>query len=85
MPLIYVTIRKGKSADYRDAIRAGIQRAMIEQFGVPEDDYSQVTIQADPEEMKFDPNFFGLPRSADMVFIDMRFNERPLRAQDPTV
>lgn len=76
MPLIYVTMQKGRSAQHRDAIRSSIQTAMIEQFGIPADDYSQVMIQVDPEDMKFDPNFFGIARSPDTVFIDMRYNER---------
>ena len=77
MPLIYVTMQKGKSAEYRDAIRSSIQQAMIDEFGVPLDDYSQVTMQVDPEDMKFDPNFFGLARSSDTIFVDLRFNKRP--------
>ena len=76
MPLIYVTLKKGKPAVYRHAIHKGIQEALIEVFNLPDDDYAGVTIQADPDEMYYDPNFFGVPRSEDLIFIDMSWNKR---------
>lgn len=76
MPLIYVTLKKGKSVEYRNAIHAGIQAALIEVFKLPDDDYAGVTLQVDPDEMYYDRNFFGLPRSEDLIFIDMSWNRR---------
>ena len=76
MPLIYLTLKKGKPAEYRHAIHKGIQNALIEVFNLPLDDYAGVTIQADPDEMYYDPNFFGVPRSEDLIFIDMSWNKR---------
>ncbi|WP_205651107.1 tautomerase family protein [Tsuneonella mangrovi] len=50
---------------------------------LPEDDYNQITFEHEPENMIYDPNFFGLPRSERMVFISMSFNHRSaeLKAQ----
>jgi 4-oxalocrotonate tautomerase len=76
MPLIYVTVKKGKPAKYRHAIHAGIQAALIEVFNLPDDDYAGVTLQVDPDEMYYDRNFFGLSRTEDLIFIDMSWNRR---------
>ncbi len=76
MPLVYLTLKKGKSREYRDAVHASIKSALLEVFALPEDDYSGVTLQVDPDEMYYDPNFFGMPRSDDTVFIDMSWNRR---------
>jgi phenylpyruvate tautomerase PptA (4-oxalocrotonate tautomerase family) len=76
MPLIYVTLKKGKPVEYRNAIHAGIQNALIEIFKLPDDDYAGVTLQVDPDEMYYDRNFFEVPRSEDLIFIDMSWNKR---------
>jgi 4-oxalocrotonate tautomerase len=77
MPMIYVSMRKGTSTQYRKAIAGSIHRAMMDVMGLPEDDYNQVTHQLDPEDMIFDPNFWGVERSPNTIFIQMFFNPRP--------
>jgi 4-oxalocrotonate tautomerase len=38
MPLVRVSLRKGKSDDYKRAIGDGVYKAMREAFSVPEED-----------------------------------------------
>ena len=76
MPLTYLTLKKGKPVGYRDAIHASVKSALLEVFALPADDYSGVTLQVEPDEMYYDPNFFGMPRSDDTVFMDMSWNRR---------
>ncbi len=83
MPIVHVHLKKGTSTAHRLNIAKGIKRALREVLMLPEDDYNQITFEHEPENMIYDPNFFGLPRSERMVFISMSFNHRSaeLKAQ----
>ena len=39
MPLVRIAMPKDKTPEYRRAISLGIQRALVETFNVPEDDF----------------------------------------------
>ena len=71
MPLIRVSLRRGKPAIYRQAILDGIYHAMRDTFNVPEDDRFQVISEHAPEDFIFDPNYLGIARSPDCVFIQI--------------
>ena len=74
MPLIHVYLRKGVTKEYKKAISDGIHRAMIDVLGIPLDDYNQVTFELEPEDMRYDPNYFGVYRSEKVVFFSITFN-----------
>ena len=46
MPLVRISLRDGKSPEYRRAIADGIHRAMVEALAVPEQDRFQLGRQA---------------------------------------
>ena len=74
MPLIQVYLKKGVTKEYKKAISDGIHRAMIDVLGIPLDDYNQVTFELEPEDMRYDPNYFGIYRSEKVVFFSITFN-----------
>lgn len=76
MPIVHVHLKKGTSADYRAAIAGGIKDALLDVLELPADDYNQITFEHEPENMIYDPNYFGLPRSDKMIFVSMSFNHR---------
>lgn len=49
MPLVNISILKGKSPEYIRAIADGINSAVIETMGFPDDDRYQIIHQLDPE------------------------------------
>lgn len=49
MPLVHIHIHKGKSREYIKAIADGVNSAVIETMGFPEDDRYQIIHQLDPE------------------------------------
>lgn len=49
MPLVNISILKGKSPEYIKAVADGINSAVIETMGFPEDDRYQIIHQLDPE------------------------------------
>jgi len=49
MPLVNISILKGKSPEYIKAVADGINSAVIETMGFPDDDRYQIIHQLDPE------------------------------------
>jgi len=74
MPLVRVSLRRGKSKEHIAAIRNSIYRAMIESFNVPQNDRFIVVHQHDAEEFDYDPNYLDIARSDDLVIIQISCN-----------
>ena len=75
MPLVRVDLVQGKSAAYRKAIGEVIYDAMIKTINVPKDDRFQVITEHPAEGLVFDPNYLGIQRTADCIFIQVTLNE----------
>lgn len=71
MPLVRLSLIRGKSTDHVRAIGDGIQRALVERFGVPKDDRFQLVHQHERDEFLYDPTYLGIERSDDLVVIDI--------------
>jgi 4-oxalocrotonate tautomerase len=74
MPLVRIDLRKGKPAAYREAIGAVVYEALLS-VGVPKDDRFQVIAEHDSENFVFDPNYLDIRRSADLVIIQITWNQ----------
>ena len=74
MPLTRVSLRRGKSADYRKAILNGLYLAMRETFDVPEDDRFMVISEHDESDWLFGRDYLGISRSDDFVMIQITAN-----------
>jgi phenylpyruvate tautomerase PptA (4-oxalocrotonate tautomerase family) len=74
MPLVRVSLRRGKSKEHIAAIRNSIYRAMIESFNVPNNDRFIVVHQHDAEEFDYDPNYLDIARTDDLVIIQIACN-----------
>jgi phenylpyruvate tautomerase PptA (4-oxalocrotonate tautomerase family) len=78
MPLARVSLRRGKSAIYRKAILEGLYQAMRETFNVPEGDRFMILTEHDEDDFAYDPNYLGIRRSDDLVYIQLTVsNTRP--------
>src|SRR6218665_491788 len=71
MPLIRISMRRGRPAAHPAAIVDGIYRALRATFEVPENDLFAVVHQHDADEFVFDANYFGFERSAGLVIIQL--------------
>jgi phenylpyruvate tautomerase PptA (4-oxalocrotonate tautomerase family) len=74
MPLVRISLRRGKSAQHIAAIRNSIYRAMIESFNVPQNDRFILVHQHDADEFDFDPNYLDIARTDDLVIIQISCN-----------
>jgi phenylpyruvate tautomerase PptA (4-oxalocrotonate tautomerase family) len=74
MPLVRITLRRGKSPAHLAALRNGIYQAMRETFNVPENDRFIMISQHDADEFDYDPGYLGIARSADLVIVQITCN-----------
>ena len=74
MPLVRISLRRGKSPQHIAALRNGIYRAMIEAFSVPQNDRFILVHQHDADEFDYDANYLDIPRSDDLVIIQITCN-----------
>jgi phenylpyruvate tautomerase PptA (4-oxalocrotonate tautomerase family) len=74
MPLVRVSLRKGKSPSYLESIGEAVHRAMVETINVPADDRFQIFTEHSVEELVYDPDYLGVKRSEDLVIIQISLN-----------
>jgi phenylpyruvate tautomerase PptA (4-oxalocrotonate tautomerase family) len=72
MPLVTLTLRTGKSSEYKSAVLDAVHRALITS-GVPEKDRFQRVLELGPDDFRFDPAYPDLsaPRTADFALIEI--------------
>src|SRR5471030_1825102 len=74
MPLVRVSLREGKSADYKRAIGDGVYKAMLETFDVPKEDRFVVVSEHAESELQFSRTYLDIARSDDLVIIQITAN-----------
>lgn len=76
MPYVQIALRRGKSADYHEAIMDSIYEAMRATFNVPEDDRFMTVSEFDHAQFHFSRNYRSCsPRSDHLVIIQITAND----------
>jgi len=75
MPLVRISLRKGKPADFGKRIGEVVYRTMVATINVPVHDNFQVITEYDPDGLVYDPEYLNIPRTNDVVFIQITLNE----------
>src|SRR5262249_57655345 len=75
MPLARIDLIKGKSAEYRQAVGDVVYTATVEILKAPKDDRFQVIAEHDESNFIYDPHFFGISRSKDLIFVQLTLAE----------
>ena len=81
MPLVQVSLRRGKPAAYHRAIFDGVYRAMRETFNVPEDDRFMAITEHDASTFSVSPTYFGIARSEDAILLQLTVSNTRTREQ----
>jgi 4-oxalocrotonate tautomerase len=77
MPLVRVSMLKGKSPEYLSAVSTSIYEALVESYGMPEHDHFQIFEQLEPIEFAFDRNFrTRTPRSDNFILLHIKADAR---------
>jgi len=71
MPLVRIFLRPGRSEEYRRALADGVHRALIEALAIPPDDRFQVISEHSDSDLIYDPQYLGIKRSDDVVFVQI--------------
>ena len=74
MPLSRVSLRRGKSAAYRQAVLDGVYRAMRAVFDVPDEDRFMTITEHDEDNFSYSRSYLGIARSDDLVMIQLTVN-----------
>jgi len=75
MPRARIDLIKGKSTEYRQTVGDVVYTAMMEILKAPNDDRFQVIAEHDKSNFMYDPNFFGISRSKDVIFVQLTLAE----------
>ena len=72
MPLVTVTLRKGKSVEFKSAVLSAVHRALVAS-GVPEADRFQRVLELGADDFRFDPAYpdVSVQRTDDFVLIEV--------------
>ena len=74
MPLVRVSLRRGKPSTYLHAIEESIHSAMVATINVPPEDRFQIFTQHPPEELVCDRRYLGIQRSPEAIVIQITLN-----------
>ena len=71
MPLVRISLREGKSEQYRRALADGVHQAMVESIDAPAQDRFQIVTEHAPGDLVFDPSYLGIDRSENIVIVQI--------------
>ena len=71
MPLVRISIHKGRSAEFRRKVGDAVHRALVATFNVPEADRFQLLTEHEPGDLVYDPGYLGIARTNDIVIVQM--------------
>lgn len=71
MPLVRISLREGKSEQYRRAVADGVHQAMVEAIDAPPEDRFQIITEHSANDLIYDPSYLGVDRNADIVIVQI--------------
>lgn len=76
MPLVSITVRKPKSAEFKSGVLSAVHQALVTS-GVPQADRFQRVYELDADDFRFDPGYPDLaaPRNENFVLVEILFSE----------
>jgi phenylpyruvate tautomerase PptA (4-oxalocrotonate tautomerase family) len=74
MPLVRISLRKGKAPAYKRAIAKHVYEALRDAFKVPDEDRFLVIDEHEESEFIYSPNYLGVARDDDLVIIQITAN-----------
>jgi len=81
MPLVRISLRKGRTAEFRRKLGDAVHRALVETIGVPERDRFQILSEHEPGDLVYDPGYLGIARTNDIVIIQLTISAGRTLAQ----
>jgi 4-oxalocrotonate tautomerase len=74
MPLVRISLRSGKSPEYRRAIADAVHEALVAVANVPPLDRFQIVSEHGADGLIYDAEYLGIHRSDDIVIVQVTWN-----------
>jgi 4-oxalocrotonate tautomerase len=71
MPLVRISLVKGKPEAYRRKVGDAIHRALVEAVSVPPLDRFQLLTEHEPGDIVYDSNYLGIARTSNLVIVQI--------------
>jgi phenylpyruvate tautomerase PptA (4-oxalocrotonate tautomerase family) len=71
MPLVRISLREGKSDEYKKALADGVHRAMVEAIEAPSQDRFQVVTEHPAGGLIYDSTYLGVQRTDNIVLVQI--------------
>jgi 4-oxalocrotonate tautomerase len=71
MPLVRISLREGKSGEYKKALADGVHRAMVEAIDAPSQDRFQVVTEHPAGGLIYDSTYLGVQRTDNIVLVQI--------------
>ncbi|MGL4237105.1 tautomerase family protein [Tabrizicola sp.] len=74
MPMTRISLKRGKTPDYKRSLMEQIYLAMRDTFNVPEEDRFMTITEHDDAQFDFGADYLGIHRSEDLIMIQITAN-----------
>ena len=71
MPLVRISLVKGKPQEYRRRVGDAVHNALVDALAVPAADRFQLLTEHEPGDLVYDPGYLGIARSSDIVIVQI--------------
>jgi 4-oxalocrotonate tautomerase len=71
MPLVRISLREGKTEEYKKALADGVHRALVEAIEIPPQDRFQVLTEHSSGGLIYDPSYLGITRTDEVVLVQI--------------
>ena len=74
MPLVRISLLKGRPPELRRKIGDAIHRALVEEINVPPHDRFQILTEHEPGDLLYDSEYLGIVRTDQIVIVQITMN-----------
>ena len=74
MPLVRISLLKGRPLELRRKIGDAIHRALVETIDVPQRDRFQLLNEHEPGDLVYDSDYLGIARTNEVVIVQITLN-----------
>lgn len=75
MPLVRISLMKGREAGFGKRVGEIVYRSMVDTMAVPARDHFQVITEHDDDSLIYDPLYLEIPRTHGVIFLQITLNE----------
>jgi 4-oxalocrotonate tautomerase len=81
MPLVRISVLKGKRPAWRQQLGEAVHEALVKTINVPVQDRFQLLSEHEPGDLVYDPGYLGIARTSDIVIIQITLSSGRTLAQ----